>query len=103
MEILYFLTFNFLGFFAIFKAFKEKLFSLLVFNILIVVTYGIKLVLSCYGYFIVYSSCEQNSGTELLIVFIILAPFFAGQLISISKRRIHINLSINQLWIKNYK
>lgn len=102
MEFLYFLTFNFLGFYAIFKAFNEKLFSLLIFNILIVVTYGLKLVLSCNGHFIVYSSCEKNSGTELLIIFLILAPFFAGQLISVSKQRFYIDLSINQLWIKNY-
>ena len=87
----YILLFNIIGFFAIIKAYRFKYFILLIFNLLIVFTYGLKPILSCSGYFVVYNGCIDSPA--LIIIFFTLMPFFLAQFISISSAHISIKLA----------
>ena len=101
--VMYFLIFNLVGFYSITKAIKDRAFILLIFNLLIVSTYGLKLILSCNGYFVVYTACNPDSEMELLIIFLIILPFFLGQHFSITKQSLKVDLSFGRLTIEDQR
>ena len=88
---------------AIARCLKKKLFILLIFNLLIVFTYGIKIILSCNDYFIIYNSCSDFHNQEFFIIFVIVSSFFAGQFISLTNKSFKINLAPNIIYFNNYR
>ena len=95
----YIILFNIVGFFAIIKSYRFKYFILLIFNLLIVFTYGLKPILSCSGYYVIYTGCIDSPA--LIIIFFTLMPFFLAQFISISPAKISIKLAKSHMTFGN--
>lgn len=89
----YLFLFNFIGIVSIGYALHYKRFILLIFNTLIVLTYSVKPILSCMGYFIVYDGCTGGTSVEDMVVFATILPFFLGQFITITPYRIHLKIA----------
>lgn len=91
--VIYFFIFNFIGIVAIAHALYFRYYALLVFNLLIVLTYCFKPILSCAGYFVGYNGCADGLVFESMVIFVVLLPFFLGQFISLGSHRLQLTIA----------
>jgi hypothetical protein len=81
-----------IGVVSIAHSIYRRLFTLLVFNLIIVVTYCFKPILSCMGYYVGYNGCENGNSFANVIIMLLIIPFFLGQFFTLSSKKMDVTV-----------